>query len=144
MAELPVTRDGFNGVTCDLGSIGLEAPDVVAFGARVDSNIERWRADGVRGVWMRVPVGLLELAPALRDRGFSLHHSGDGYLMLTRWLPDPALDPNLLPRYATHFVGPCRRESSSSSLSSSNLTRLAALALTSLSLLSPPRTEPTL
>lgn len=75
--------------------------DAVEFAGRLDVSLERWTADGIRAVWLEVPIGRSALIPEAVNRGFTFHHSGDGYLMLTAILQEGAW----LPHFATHYIG---------------------------------------
>ena len=75
--------------------------DAVEFGQRLDASLKQWTADGVKAVWLEVPIGLSALIPEAVNRGFTFHHSGDDYLMLTAILQPGAW----LPHFATHYIG---------------------------------------
>ena len=49
-----------------------------------------------------VKAGYLE---TVMNKGFELHHCMKEYVMLTKWLPDPNIDPDMMPNFATHFIG---------------------------------------
>lgn len=72
--------------------------------AKLRRSLESWKAEGRKGVWAKVPNGAAHLIPALLDQGFDWHHarSGQGYVMLTRWLPE---GDSRMPAYGGHQVG---------------------------------------
>ncbi len=67
--------------------------------------------EGVRGVWLKLPLELSQLVPVATGLGFVYHHAEPEYLMLTKWLPNT---PCTLPANASHQVsvalqcGSCR------------------------------------
>ena len=44
-----------------------------------------------------------DAAECIFQHGFTIHHAQPGYVMMTKWLPTD--EPNLLPGYASHYVG---------------------------------------
>ena len=99
MAEL---LDGkanpFGGMVVDPSALPGEAAE---FARRLEPSLAGWRDEGLRAVWLEVPIGRAALIPAAVAAGFVFHHSGDGYLMLTC-----ALEPGTyLPPFATHYIG---------------------------------------
>jgi len=93
------SRDHYGGIILDPGSLPAEAS---AFTARLDSSLAHWRAGGVRGVWMEVPIDKSHLIGIAVDRGFQFHHAEPGHCMMTAWLPDT---PSPLPPNPSHHVG---------------------------------------
>ena len=75
--------------------------DAAEFGQRLEVSLKQWTADGIKAVWLEVPIGRAALIPEAVNRGFGFHHSGDDYLMLTIILQDGAW----LPHFATHYIG---------------------------------------
>ena len=75
--------------------------DVAEFAQRLEVSLKQWTADGIKAVWLEVPIGRAALIPEAVNRGFGFHHSGDDYLMLTIILQDGAW----LPHFATHYIG---------------------------------------
>ena len=64
-------------------------------------SIKTWQSEGLRLVWLEVPIGKSALIPVAVATGFEFHHSGADYLMLTRRLiPDAHIPP-----YASHYIG---------------------------------------
>jgi 8-oxo-dGTP pyrophosphatase MutT (NUDIX family) len=75
--------------------------DPTEFGERLDHSLMEWRGEGYKAVWAEVPITQSALIPVAVNRGFTFHHSGDGYLMLTCALEEGAY----LPPFATHYIG---------------------------------------
>ena len=93
--------DRYGGVIVDADAL----PDTAdAFAAALASSIARWKATGVRGVWLKIPAKRAELVGvAVHDGGFEFHHAEKTHAMLTRWLPTD--EDDLLPPNASHQVG---------------------------------------
>jgi hypothetical protein len=66
-------------------------------------SLAKWKKEGRRGVWLKIPIKLAHLIPVATQLGFEYHHAKKDYLMLTKWLPTDS--PNTLPHYATHLIG---------------------------------------
>ena len=75
--------------------------DAEEFAGRLEHSLENWRGDGYKAVWLEVPISHAALIPAAVSRGFTFHHSGDGYLMMTCEL----VEGTYLPPFATHYIG---------------------------------------
>ena len=71
------------------------------FQRRLDHSLREWRSQGIVAVWLEAPITLSCLIPVAVDAGFSFHHSGEDYLMLTCRLQDNAQ----IPPYASHYIG---------------------------------------
>ncbi|KAE9458353.1 hypothetical protein C3L33_09749, partial [Rhododendron williamsianum] len=56
---------------------------------------------GKRGVWIKLPIALVNLVEIAVQEGFRYHHAEPDYLMLVYWIPETA---NTLPANATHRV----------------------------------------
>ncbi|KAF3776319.1 Nudix hydrolase 2 [Nymphaea thermarum] len=105
LASLPVdveilsgVDDKYDGVTVEI----KEPVDVTAFSASLKASISKWRLQGKKGVWLKIPIQLAKLVPSAVEEGFWYHHAEPTYLMLVHWLPDT---PHTLPISATHRVG---------------------------------------
>ena len=61
-----------------------------------------WKADGRRGIWLKIPSPKIDFAQVALILGFVMHHAEKDYLMLTHWLSE---DENKLPSNASHQVG---------------------------------------
>jgi 8-oxo-dGTP pyrophosphatase MutT (NUDIX family) len=88
----------FGGVVVDPS--GLPA-GVDGFRQRLDRSLEAWAREGLKVVWLQVPIGHSALIPLAVEAGFRFHHSGQDYLMLTCQLEEGAF----VPPYATHYIG---------------------------------------
>ncbi len=75
--------------------------DAAEFAQRLAGSLEQWRDEGYKAVWLEVPIARAALIPAAVSNGFTFHHSGDGYLMLTCEL----VEGTYLPPFATHYIG---------------------------------------
>ncbi|KAK7860065.1 nudix hydrolase 2, partial [Quercus suber] len=60
------------------------------------------RLQGKRGVWIKLPIELVNLVEATVQQGFWYHHAEPKYLMLVYWIPEVE---HTLPSNATHRVG---------------------------------------
>ena len=98
---LPFDADKYGGVVVD----GEECDDATdeAFAKALDESLESWNEQGVRGVWLKVPIARASYVPVVVSRGFEFHHAEKEYVMLTKWLPEN--EENKLPAAATHHVG---------------------------------------
>jgi 8-oxo-dGTP pyrophosphatase MutT (NUDIX family) len=98
---LPAEGDAYHGIKIDPAA--LPVADPAAFAARLDASLAHWRADGRKGVWLKVPLPAgAALVPAAIAAGFTAHHAEPAHLMLTTWL---APGPSRLPAAASHQVG---------------------------------------
>jgi ADP-ribose pyrophosphatase YjhB (NUDIX family) len=100
---LAAKDDAYGGVIVDDARL---PSDPAEFDARLAASLRRWKARGVRGVWLKLPAALAPLVgPAVGAHGFGYHHAEPAYVMLTRWLPaDDGVESGLPPN-ASHQVG---------------------------------------
>ena len=75
--------------------------DPGAFRPRLRLSLEAWRGEGVKVAWLEVPIARAGLIPCAVEAGFTFHHSGADYLMLTLRLVEGAY----IPPYASHYIG---------------------------------------
>jgi 8-oxo-dGTP pyrophosphatase MutT (NUDIX family) len=75
--------------------------DPQAFGLRLGHSIEVWKREGLKVAWLEVPISRAGLIPAAVEAGFTFHHSGESYLMMTHRL----VEGSFIPPYATHYIG---------------------------------------
>ena len=75
--------------------------DPSEFRLRLDDSLRAWGSEGLLAVWLRVPIDRSALIPVAVEAGFTFHHSGDDYLMMTHRLVEGAQ----IPPFATHFIG---------------------------------------
>ena len=62
---------------------------------------DAWRSGGVLVAWLEVPLSKAALVPVSVEAGFSYHHAGQDYLLLTLQLVESAH----IPPYASHYIG---------------------------------------
>ncbi len=95
---LEARANPFGGMVIAPGELPADAAE---FALRLDASLEQWTADGIKAAWLEVPIGKSTLITEAVNRGFTFHHSGDDYLMLTAILQEGAWVPN----FATHYIG---------------------------------------
>jgi len=87
------------------GGVVTKADSLYADPAEFRTQLERsmavWRSDGILVVWMEIPIANAALVPIAVDAGFSYHHAGEGYLLLTCALREGSN----IPPYASHYIG---------------------------------------
>ena len=71
------------------------------FKQALHESLETWRTRGVLVVWLEVPISKAALVPVAVEAGFSYHHAGQDYLLLTLQLVEGAH----IPPYASHYIG---------------------------------------
>lgn len=83
--------------------VELRAPvDPRDFELSLKLSILKWKQQGIRGVWIKLPIELASLVPLIVEEGFWYHHAEPNYLMLVYWIP---ATENTIPLNATHRVG---------------------------------------
>ena len=60
--------------------------DAAEFASRLSESLKAWTADGIRLVWLDVPLTRAALVPVAVDAGFGFHHADEDSLTLTRRL----------------------------------------------------------
>ncbi|XP_057976265.1 nudix hydrolase 8-like isoform X2 [Malania oleifera] len=91
--------DEYGGVVVDPERLPAN-PNV--FASLLHSSLSRWKMEGKKGIWLKLPVEQSELVPIAVKEGFNYHHAEKGYVMLTYWIPE---GPCMLPANASHQVG---------------------------------------
>lgn len=76
-------------------------PEAAAFAAALPGELEAWQLEGLRLIWLKVPLAQADLIPVAVDQGFEFHHSAPEYLMLTLSVETDAY----IPHFATHYIG---------------------------------------
>ncbi|KAL5575821.1 hypothetical protein UlMin_017520 [Ulmus minor] len=95
---LTAIDDEFDGVIVE-----VNAPmDTEIFVSRLRSSVSHWRKQGKKGVWIKLPIGMVDLVPPAVKEGFWYHHAEPTYIMLVYWIP---VTNNTIPANATHRVG---------------------------------------
>ena len=88
-------RDAYGGITVVVG-------ETDNFEATLTASLDRWRRDGVRGVWLEVPAALVKYLPSILDHGFTLRGGDATHVLCCAWLPG---GESPLPPGPTHQVG---------------------------------------
>lgn len=66
------------------------------------ASLSLWTQQGKKGIWIKLPIELVNLVEPAVKEGFYFHHAEPNYLMLARWIPKTT---NTLPANASHRVG---------------------------------------
>lgn len=98
MSLLEGVTNQFRGVMLNPEAL---SDDVHTFTVALRESLVAWTSEGLKVVWLEVPIAKSALIPVAVAAGFTFHHSGDEYLMLTMRLIDDAH----VPPYATHYIG---------------------------------------
>ncbi|RCV22272.1 hypothetical protein SETIT_4G207600v2 [Setaria italica] len=96
--QLPFVNDKHGGVIIEM----VVPMDPGVFSASLKAALAKWREQGIRGVWIKLPITLSNLITPAVEEGFWYHHAEETYLMLAYWLPNTT---HTLPVNATHRVG---------------------------------------
>lgn len=75
--------------------------DPDAFCTGLDASLEAWRGEGIRVVWLQLPIDRASFVPAAVERGFVYHHATPEWIELTATL----VPGSYVPPFATHYVG---------------------------------------
>merc|ERR1711962_278541 len=86
-------------------TVSSEKEDCVApeFQVRLTSSLDRWKEEGIRGVWFHVHPNHSTAIPILVKQGFVFHHANEERLALYLWL-DPK-DKCQIPSFAHTLIG---------------------------------------
>ncbi|CAI9756815.1 unnamed protein product [Fraxinus pennsylvanica] len=80
----------------------MEKPmDPNFFHKMLKDSLLRWKLQGKKGVWIKLPIQLANLVEIAVEEGFWYHHAEPHYLMLVYWIPETI---NTIPAHATHRV----------------------------------------
>ncbi|TXG69776.1 hypothetical protein EZV62_004711 [Acer yangbiense] len=93
-----------NGVYDNYGGVVVqmtESMDSKLFASLIKSSLSHWKQEGKKGVWIKLPIELVNLVEVAVKEGFWYHHAEPTYLMLVNWIPGGA---NTLPANASHRV----------------------------------------
>ncbi|XP_031106014.1 nudix hydrolase 2-like [Ipomoea triloba] len=99
MEILEATDDAYGGVIVDV----RKKMDPPTFVAVLRASISRWRQQGKRGVWLKLPIELSSVVDSAVKEGFWYHHAEATYLMMVYWIPETT--PHTFPPNASHRVG---------------------------------------
>ncbi|KAI6676694.1 hypothetical protein NL676_037490 [Syzygium grande] len=94
---LSYVDDHYGGVIVEM----KEAMDSATFVSMLRASILHWREQGKKGVWIKLPIELVNLVEAAVTEGFWYHHAEPKYLMLVYWIPQSA---HTIPANASHRV----------------------------------------
>jgi ADP-ribose pyrophosphatase YjhB (NUDIX family) len=75
--------------------------DADRFRRDLGESLESWRAEGVRVVWLQIPIERSELVPLAVEAGFVYHHATERVLQLTASIETGSY----VPPFATHYIG---------------------------------------
>ncbi|XAR65762.1 NAD(+) diphosphatase [Bertholletia excelsa] len=92
-------NDDHGGVIVEMST---EPVDVDVFVSSLRASVSHWRQQDKKGVWIKLPIELVNLVEPAVKEGFYFHHAEPKYLMLVYWIPGTT---NTLPANATHRVG---------------------------------------
>ncbi len=97
-ASLPAERDRFGGVLPHPEALAADPGD---FARQLGAAMDQWRQEGLRLVWLQVPITRAALVPVAVAAGFRYHHAADDYVMMTCRLVASAF----IPAHASHYIG---------------------------------------
>lgn len=95
---LDASRNPFGGMVAVPESL---PDDPQEFRIRLGDSLAAWRSDRILAVWLEIPIGKAALVPVAVEAGFTYHHSGEDYLLLTCQLVEGAH----IPPFASHYIG---------------------------------------
>ncbi|KAM7251655.1 hypothetical protein ACFE04_023538 [Oxalis oulophora] len=71
------------------------------FHSRLVLSLSKWKQQGKKGVWIKLPIELVNLAESAVKEGFWFHHAEPNYIMLVYWIP---ITCSTIPANASHRV----------------------------------------
>lgn len=95
---LPAVNDDHGGVTVDME----EPMEATVFLDALRASMTKWKHEGKKGVWIKLPIALANLVEIAVKEGFWYHHAEPKYLMLVYWIPETLCT---IPANASHRVG---------------------------------------
>ncbi|KAJ8765007.1 hypothetical protein K2173_010479 [Erythroxylum novogranatense] len=95
---LSAKPDKHDGVVVDM----KDPVDPDRFHTMLRASLSQWRQQGKKGVWIKLPISLVNLVETAVKEGFIYHHAEPNYLMLVYWIPEAA---STIPANASHRVG---------------------------------------
>jgi 8-oxo-dGTP pyrophosphatase MutT (NUDIX family) len=72
------------------------------FAAVLAQRIPAWKAEGKRGLWLKIPAECADLVGPAVSAGLAFHHAKPEYVQLTMWLPETS---SPLPLYSFTQIG---------------------------------------
>jgi 8-oxo-dGTP pyrophosphatase MutT (NUDIX family) len=94
---LQAVNDAHGGVIVDV----KEPLSPAVFHSKLKASLSRWKQQGKKGVWIKLPIQLANLVESAVKEGFWYHHAEPDYLMLVYWIP---ITCSTIPSNATHRV----------------------------------------
>ncbi|KAI3717932.1 hypothetical protein L1987_69868 [Smallanthus sonchifolius] len=95
--QLPATDDEFGGVVIEM----KEHMDSDLFRTLLKTSMSKWKLQGKKGIWIKLPIALSNLVDAAVKEGFWYHHAEPTYLMLLYWIPETICP---IPGNASHIA----------------------------------------
>lgn len=95
---LPAVNDEHGGITVDM----KEPMEATIFRDALRASMAKWKHEGKKGVWIKLPIALANLVEIAVKEGFWYHHAEPKYLMLVYWIPETLCT---IPANASHRVG---------------------------------------
>ncbi|KAF3616194.1 Nudix hydrolase 10 [Capsicum annuum] len=95
---LSAVNDDHGGVIVEF----KEPMDPIVFQNMLKASLSKWRLQGKKGVWIKLPIECVNLVETAVEEGFWYHHAEPHYLMLVYWIPKTE---NTIPANASHRVG---------------------------------------
>ncbi|KAD3338002.1 hypothetical protein E3N88_33523 [Mikania micrantha] len=92
-------EDEHGGVIVEMST---EPIDPIMFNSLLKASMIHWKQQGKRGIWIKLPIELVNLVEPAVKEGFYYHHAEPKHLMLVHWIPETI---NTLPANASHRVG---------------------------------------
>ncbi|XP_051128636.1 nudix hydrolase 2 [Andrographis paniculata] len=92
---LPSCANEHGGVIVEMA----EPMDPNDFRAVLRRSLSQWKLQGIKGVWIKIPVEFVNLVETTVKEGFLYHHAEPQYLMLVNWISET---PSTIPANATH------------------------------------------
>ncbi|MQL96567.1 hypothetical protein Taro_029250 [Colocasia esculenta] len=96
---LDAFEDEYGGIIVNSESLPWNANK---FASALRASLSHWKLQGIKGVWLKLPLERSEFVPIAVKEGFRYHHAEEEYVMLTYWIPE---GPSMLPANASHQVG---------------------------------------
>ncbi|KAI3682842.1 hypothetical protein L1987_83149 [Smallanthus sonchifolius] len=82
--------------------VSKEPIDPIMFVSLLKASMLQWKQQGKRGIWIKLPIELVNLIEPAVQEGFYYHHAEPKHSMLVHWIPETI---NTLPANASHRVG---------------------------------------
>ncbi|KAL5718843.1 hypothetical protein ACHQM5_011705 [Ranunculus cassubicifolius] len=95
---LTAENDDHGGVMVDM----KEPMNSEDFSSSLRASMSHWKKQGKKGVWIKLPIELVNLVESAVKEGFWYHHAEPKYLMLVHWIPETG---STIPLNASHRVG---------------------------------------